>query len=178
MKDADYDVQPDNARQIFDAFASVVLQLQDQYNGNAPIELSFCPIGYPENAAIVAKHGLDFSRLPAVQVNAVYPDGSRRVYFLKTGLGGIEFTPETARPYVEALLYDRKSKEVPLICKVLPPLCEVGVWFWLAAFAYSAYRTTQAHNVGKAVWGGATLLSGEAFVKRGGIDHIKKMISK
>jgi len=178
QSDRTYEDQPKNVQAIHDAFASVVIDIQQAFNSSAPLELDICPITYNENAVIIAKHHLDPSRLPAAQVTALYPDGSRRQYFLKSGLGGIDFTAETVRPYVEALLYNRVSTPLPIICKIFPPACNVGVWLWLAMVLYAGYRTTQAKNVGKAVWGGATLLAGEAFVKRGGIDQIKSMISK
>lgn len=178
LADKVYEDQPPAAQAMHNAFANVVIDIQQQHGSLAPIELEFCPLDYNENAVIVAKQGLDISRLPAAQVAAIYPDGSRRRYFLKSGIGGIEFTPETLRPYVEALLYNRVAEPQPIICKVFPPACEVGIWLWLAAMGYAAYRTSQAQNVGKVAWGGLTLLAGEAFVKRGGIDHIKNMISK
>lgn len=175
LKDTDYDAQPDEAKKIFDSFASVVMKLQQMHNGNAPIELDFCPMAYDENVAIVTREGLDLSRLPAVQVNALYPDGSRRRYFLKSGLGGIDFTPETVAPYVTTLLYNRTSSPKPIICELFPPLCSVGAWFWLAATIYAGYKATQARNVGKVAWGGAALLSGQAFVAGGGIEELKKL---
>lgn len=178
LADKTYEDQPPAAQAIHDAFANVVIELQQQFNSQAPIELDFCPMSYDENAVIVAKQGLDLSRLPAVQVQAEYPDGTRRRYFLKSGLGGIDFTAETVRPYVEALLYNYQAEPQPIICKIIPPLCEVGMWFWLAATVYAGYRTSQARNVGKVAWGGITLLVGEAFVKRGGIAQLQKIIQK
>ncbi len=177
LPDKAYEDQSPEAQKIFDAFAAVVLEVQAKYGSKAPIELDFCPLAYDENAVIVAQQGLDLSRLPAAQVTAEYPDGTRRRYFLKTGIGGITFTPATVRPYVDALLYNKQAAPKPIICEIIPPACELGVWFWLAALAYTGYRTTQARNVGKVLWGGAALLTGEAFVKRGGLEQIKSLIS-
>ena len=173
QSDTDYDFQPAEARKIDDAFAAVVLDLQQKHNNKAPIELSFCPMTYNENAVIIAKNNLDPSRLPAVQVGAMYPDGVRRVYFLKSGLGGIQFTPDTVRPYVEALLYNRVAAPQPLLCKIFPPLCELGGWVWLALAAGATYKTTQARNVGKVAWGVGAAALWQGWAARGGIQQIK-----
>lgn len=172
----EYEDQTPQAKGIFDSFANVVIDIQQRHNSMAPIELDFCPMSLDVNAVIIAKHHLDISRLPAVQVMALYPDGSKRSYFLKTGLGGIDFTSDVVRPYVEALLYNRISEQKPIICKILPPACSIGAWLWLALAGYAAYRTTQARNVGKVAWGGVAMLAGEAFVKGGGIEQIKSMV--
>lgn len=173
-----YDDQSPAAQAMFDVFAQNVIAIQELHSDRAPIELDFCPMAYNENAVIVAKQHLDPSRLPAAQVTALYPDGTRRQYFLKTGLGGIDFTAASVKPYITALLYDRRNAPLPIICKILPPLCNLGMWFWLAATIYAGYRTTQARNVGKVAWGGVALLSGEAFVKGGGITQIQNMIKR
>ena len=178
LLDKTYEDQPPIAQRIHDAFANVVIELQQLHGTKAPIELDFCPMSIDDNVAIITRQNLDISRLPAAQVTALYPDGSRRQYFLKSGVGGIDFTPEVVAPYVSALLYNRVATPQPIICKMLPPLCEVGMWFWLAATLYAGYRTSQARNVGKVAWGGVTLLAGEAFVKRGGIENIKSLLKK
>lgn len=176
QNDADYDFQPEAVQKIDDAFAAVVIDLQQRHGNKAPIELSFCPITYNENAVIIAKNNLDPSRLPAVQVAAMYPDGMRRLYFLKSGLGGISFTPETVRPYVEALLYNRVSAPMPVLCKVFPPLCEMGGWFWLALALAATYKTTQARNVGKVAWGVGAAALWQGWYQRGGVEQVKKAI--
>ena len=178
LLDKAYEDQPKAVQEMHDAFANVVISLQQQHNSAAPIDLDICPMTYDENVAIITKQHLDLSRLPAAQITALYPDGSRRQYFLKSGLGGINFTETIVAPYVKALLYNSISESQPIICKIIPPLCQVGVWLWLATAIYATYRTTQARNVGKVVWGGAALLAGEAFVKGGGIETIKDLVSK
>lgn len=172
LKDATYDDQPAEVRAAFDAFAEPVIEIQQQFNSSAPIEVSLCPVGYTENLQIIERNHLDLSRLPAVQVAAQYPDGSSRVYFLKTGPGGIDFTPEVVKPYITTLLFNRTATQQPIICKVFPPACNIGGWLWLAAMAYGTYRTSQARNVGKVVWGGVTLLAAEAFAKGGGLKQL------
>lgn len=175
MQNIEYDAQPAQARKIFDAFAEVVIRLREIHGASARIELDFCPMSFDNNVAIISREGLDLSRLPAVQVRAEYADGTSRRYFLQGD--EIEYTPEVVQPYVTALLYNRTAQPVPIICQVFPPACSVGVWLWLAAGLYGAYRTTQARNVGKVVWGGVTLMAGDAFLKGGGVDEIKKTLN-
>lgn len=178
LKDATYDDQPADVRAMYDAFAAPVIDIQNQHNSAAPVSLDICPISYNENLQIIEKQGLDLSRLPAAQVAAQYPDGSTRVYFLKSGLGAINFTAETVKPYIETLLYNRTAQEKPIICKIFPPACEIGGWLWLGLAVYGVYRTTQARNIGKVLWGSASLLAVDAFVKGGGVDMLKKTLGK
>lgn len=175
LADKEYQDQPPAAQAAFDAFAAPVIQLQQLHNGKAPIEVEFCPLTYDENVLIVNRNGLDYSRLPAAQIYAEYPDGSAKYYFLKSGLGGIDFVPEATAPYIKALLYNLgPSKEPPILCKLVPPLCNLGGYAWLALTVFCTYRASQARNIGKAAWGAAALASGEAFVKRGGLEMLKK----
>ena len=170
--DKAYEDQSPAAKQMHDAFANVVIDLQQKHNNKAPIDLELCPMTYNENAVIIAKQHLDPSRLPAAQVAALYPDGTRRAYFLKTGVGGIQFTPETLRPYVEALLYNRASTPQPILCKIVPPLCELGGWIWLALAVGATYKATQARNVGKVAWGVGAAALWQGWYARGGVKQL------
>lgn len=176
LHDKTYEDQPADEKAMFDAFARVVIEIQEKHGSTAPIDLNFCPLTMNENAVIVAKQGLDISRLPAAQVWATYPDGNNRLFFLKTGLGGIDFTPEVLRPYVESLLYNRAAQEQSLICKIIPPLCDLGGWVWLGLALGASYKSTQARNIGKIAWGIGAAALWQGWASRGGLDQVKEAV--
>jgi hypothetical protein len=174
------DVQnwPSDARAAWEAFGGAIMKLRQKHGASVPVEMYVCPVNIPENAVIIANNGLDPSLLPAVQVWAEYPDGTGASYFLSKNLSerftGIKWTTSDVQPYVDALLYRAKPADIPIICKIVPPLCNVGGWVWLALAIGATAKASSAKGVGRAAWGTGAALLWQGWYKRGGLDQIKQ----
>lgn len=169
---------PADVRAAWNALGNAIVKLRQRHGSGLPVEMYVCPIDLPENAVIIANNGLDPSLLPAVQVWAEYPDGTGSSYFLSKKLSerftGINWTTSEVQPYIEALLYRSKPSDVPLICKIVPPLCNVGGWVWLALAIGATAKASSAKGVGRAAWGTGAALLWQGWYKRGGLEQIKQ----
>lgn len=173
---------PSQEQYLFQMFGNAIVSLRQQLGNSLPVYLDFCPVaGNQNNLIVLEENGGSPLNLPAVQLYAKYPDGTASQYFLKKGITDINSdTPlvdePKARAYVEALLYRAAPVPETLLCKIIPPLCALGWYAWLGAALYTTYRTTQARNVGKYVWGGAAALTWNEFIQRGGLKELGKKV--
>lgn len=169
---------PSDARAAWEAFGGAIMKLRQKHGPSVPVEMYVCPVNIPENAVIIANNGLDPSLLPAVQVFAEYADGTGASYFLSKKLSerftGIKWTTADVQPYVDALLYRAKPADIPLICKIVPPLCNVGGWVWLALAIGATAKASSAKGVGRAAWGTGAALLWQGWYKRGGLEQVKQ----
>lgn len=165
---------PEEERRIWQAFAPVLVQLRAKHGDGVPVFMDFCPLTNPQNQLVVAEHGIP--ELPAVQVFARYSDGTIAQYILTKDFGdkftGVNWTTGDVRPFVEAVLYRRRSAEPSLLCRIFPPLCNLGKWAWLAAATYTTYQTSRARNVGQIAWGTAAGFTWNEFFRRGGFQDL------
>lgn len=111
------------------------------------------------------------NRYPAIRVWAEYPDGNQAWYNLNQGVLPETYSGEEIAEYVTGLL-DGDFGQSSIVCKIFPPLCSLGGWVWLAAAAYTSYRAIDSQQAGKIAWGGAALLSWDAFFAGGGFKKL------
>jgi hypothetical protein len=141
------------------------------------MDVNICAYDYGQNDVIAERAKL--YTLPGILVTATYPDGSRGQYALRKELNekffGINWKATDVYPYYEAL-YLQQSGQPSLLCKIFPPLCQIGAYAWLAAAAVSTYKAVeQKKNAPLAtVWGAGALLSFNEFQSKGGFDLIFK----
>lgn len=170
---------PAEEQRLYQMFGNAIVELQKLHGNYVPVFLDFCPTNNPDNVAVLEQNGGSVLNLPAVQIYAVYNDDTGGQYFLKKGItGSVDVNESKALAYVQALLYRLSPTPDPLLCKILPPLCSLGWYFWIGAAAYTTYRTTQARNVGKYLWGAAALLTWQGFIARGGLKELSSKIKK
>lgn len=170
---------PKELATAWNAFANAIISLRKIHGANVPVYMYLCPVTQPANADIAIQNGIDFSLLPAVQIWAEYPDGTAAKYFLSKNLSerftGINWKQEDVLPYVKALLYRSKPAETSLICKILPPLCELGGWAWFALAAGTTYKAYNGKNeFSRAAWGTAAFLVWKEFASRGGFMQLQQ----
>lgn len=169
---ADY---PADERAMYNAFAPVVAELRQKHGQNLPVYLEMCPLSIGQNQLIASQLGItDF---PGVQVFATYADGSTARYALtkdvQDKLTGVNWTPDDVRGYVEAVLYQREPSDTSILCKIFPPLCNLGGFVWLALAGYSTFRLANAQTTTqKALWGTAAGLTWQSFFAGGGFKKL------
>ncbi len=173
---------PHQEQYLYYTFYNILVDLV-KLHGDIPVVLDFCPVAGTSNLQVLEQNGGSPLNLPAVQLWAEYADGTASQYFLKKSLTDINsdapiLDDKKALAYVQALLYRLSPTTQPILCKILPPLCSLGWYFWLGAAAYTTYRTTQARNVGKYVWGAAALLTWQGFIARGGLKELASKLTK
>ncbi len=168
--------------------ASAYIAMQDAFNmavgqyGAFQYENNVCPWDWGTNNAVVAEHGLFV--LPGAVITADYPDGSKKQYvlgkdFVDKLTGGI-WTAQKLYPYIKTLLLNSQpsDNQQTVLCKLLPPLCSVGGWVWLALAAGATLKASSSKGVGKAAWtAGAGLLWLEWY-QRGGLEQLKSIVKK
>jgi len=173
---------PAQEQYLYQMFGNAIVELRKLHGPSVPVFLDFCPVaGNSDNLIVLEQNGGSILNLPAVQIYAKYNDGTSGQYFLKKGITDQgSATPlvdeNKALAYMQALLYRLSPTPETLLCKLFPPLCSLGWYFWAAAGAYSVYRTTQARNVGKIVWGAASALTINEFIQRGGLKELGKKV--
>lgn len=166
---------PADEKAAFNAFAGVVTDLRKKHGNDIPVFLDYCPLTNTQNQVIASNLGItDF---PAVQIFARFSDGSTAQYAVTKDLGdkftGINWDKKDVAPYVEALLYQRKPAEASILCKIFPPLCNLGAWVWLAGAAYSTLEFAKARSdSGRIAWGAAAGLTWQSFFASGGFNGI------
>ncbi|MEZ4925581.1 MAG: hypothetical protein R3A50_04845 [Saprospiraceae bacterium] len=165
----------------------VFMAVQDAFNmlrqkhGAVNYTLNVCPVDYVNNMAVTQQNGLYL--LPAALVEATYPDGTKKRYALGKDLDdklfGSNWSAESVYPYLSILLLNtpvgQEESSDSLLCRLFPALCNVGGFVWLGLALGATYKTTQARNVGKAIWGGASVLLWKEYYDRGGFDQIKDL---
>lgn len=159
---------PADEQRIFQAFGDIITELRAKHGNDLPVYLEFCPLTDTTNQGIVSFWG--FSALPAVQVIAKYPNGQIAQYGLSKDFGdkftGVNWTADDLRPYVEAVLYQREPANASWLCKIFPPLCNLGGWVWLASALYSTWKFAEAKDqAGKIVYGTAAGLTWQSFLR-------------
>lgn len=172
---------PADVRAMWEAFGSVITKLRSRHGNSVPVEMYICPTTIAENAVIVAQNRLDPSLLPAANLYAEYPDGTGGQYFLSMSLSerftGIQWTAAEVEPYVKALLYRSKPSESSLLCKLLPPLCNVGGWIWLAAAAAATLKASNSSGkTAQFVWGAGAFVLWKEWADRGGVQQLKETV--
>lgn len=152
-----------------------------QKNGAFDYVLEVCPLDYSNNTAVVHQNGLYV--MPAAIIAASYPDGTKKRYALGKDLDdkffGSNWKPADIYPYIRILLLNETvgpKSDKSFLCQIFPPLCSVGGWVWLGLALAATYKTTQARNVGKLVWGAGAALLWKEYVDRGGIDQLKETL--
>lgn len=172
---------PADDRKMYDAISLAASNVAKEAGGSAPIVVQYCYIYGANNQAVALAAGIDpIFDTPAAYMWARYPGGATAYYVIKRDLKdktlGVDWTPEEMQPYIAALAFRTKPAPDTLLCKIFPPLCSLGWYVWAAAAGYSIYRTTQARNVGKIVWGAAAVLTSNEFIQRGGLKELQKKI--
>lgn len=172
--------------QLTPSEASAYMAMQDAFNravsqnGAFLYENNVCPWDWGTNNSVMAEHGLFV--FPTAVITAEYPDGSKKQYvlgkdFVDKITGGI-WKSNNLYPYIKTLLLNLPPSEnqQSLVCKLLPPLCSVGGWVWLALAAGATLKASGSKGVGKAAWtGGAALLWWEWY-QRGGLTQLKSTV--
>lgn len=146
-------------------------------HGGVPVEYGFCPLTIADNQLIVSGEGINPNDLPAIQIYANYPDGTGGYYWIKKGLmdkTGVTWTPETVLPFLSALLYRSKSGPQSIVCQVLPVLCSVPSWLWLAAAGFATFEAATSRGVRQIAYGAGAGLAWQEFFNRGGFESLKK----
>lgn len=111
-------------------------------------------------------------RFPAVRVWAQYADGKQAWYNLNQGVLPTTYTGQQIADYITGL-YNGDFGKSSILCQILPPLCSIGGWLWLAGAVLSAYKFTQAQTDGqKLLWGAATGLTAQSFFAGGGFKKL------
>lgn len=187
VKDAEGQITDVLFENLTEEEARVYVAVQDAFNlarvkyGNFHYVLNLCPLDYADNTAVTHQAGLYL--LPAAIIEATYPQGNKKRYALGKDLDdklfGANWKPESVYPYLRILLLNedvgQPSKE-SFLCDLFPPLCSVGGWVWLSLALAATYKTTQAQNVGKVLWGGASAVLWKEYIDRGGLDHLKSTL--
>ena len=172
---------PDDEKSMWNALAQVITELRNEHGDEVPVNMDFCFLTDTTNQLIIANAGV--SELPAVQIFTRYPDGTNREYIITKDIDdklfGVNWTPANVRPYLQNSLYQWAGGEQSLLCKFIPPLCELGMWSWLAATGFLAYKTFDSTGKSqKVVYGFGAALCAEAFYRKGGIDQLKEKFFK
>lgn len=165
---------PVDEQTIFQAFGQVITELRARHGDDVPVYLEFCSLTNANNQLIASQLGItDF---PGVQVFATYPDGKIAKYGLVKDLGdkftGINWTADDVRPYVEAVLYQRKPSSPSILCQIFPPLCDLGAYIWIVAAAYTTFRAVASEKGARIAWGAAAGLSWQSFFAAGGFKKL------
>ncbi len=121
---------------------------------------------------------------PFVAVAANYPNGAQKV-FVKKSVSNIKNliraawlgeTGGTGEANPGGSEDGWGSGEGSWLCNLLPPLCQVGFWPWLAVCVFTTYRTAEANSkFGKALWGAGAVFSWQTFFARGGHKQLMNM---
>ena len=159
----------------FNAFAGVIVEMRKRHGANVPVTLDFCPLTDPQNQLVISQQGVDPNTLPAAQVWAWYEDGKTMQYFLSKGALSPAWTSESVKPYVTALLYRSKPSQQSLICKILPIVCDLPVWLWLAVAGFTTFEAAAGgKGVRQIAYAAGAGLAWQEFFKRGGFNALKK----
>lgn len=162
----------DNERAAYNG----ALLARDKLSAPIPVSVWICPQDYDVNPQQLQKQNINF--LPAILITAYYPEGTQRQYVLFNNvLQNHSWSQDEVYKHLKAL-YDAKfgSGNQSIVCKIFPPLCNVGAYLWLAAAGVSIYKTAeQKKNPAlQTAWGAASILCLEAFMKGGGFEKIFK----
>lgn len=172
---------------LTDREASAYIAMQDAFNkavgqyGAFQYENNLCPWDYSNNNAVVAEHGLFV--LPAAVITADYPDGSKKQYvlgkeFIDKLTGGI-WTAQKLYPYIKTLLLNTQpseNKQITILCKLIPPLCEVGGWVWFGLALGATMKANNSKSIGKGLWTTGAALLWYEWYQRGGFTQLKNTI--
>lgn len=147
-------------------------------HGNIPVEYGFCPLTITDNQVIVSAEGIDPSDLPAIQLYATYADGTGAYYWIKKGLAdklNVSWTKDTVLPALSALLYRSKPSQKSIICQVLPIVCDLPVWLWLAVAGFATFEAAAGgKGIRQIAYAAGAGLAWQEFFKRGGFNALKK----
>lgn len=134
-----------------------------------------CPRDYNNNVVPIEQQGFGLN-LPAILITGYYPGGDGKQYALRNDVGGGKnWSRSDIGRYINALYTGKtEGSNESLICKIFPPLCNIGAYLWLAAAGVSAYKTAEMKGrpALQTIWGAATLLSIDAFLKGGGLQKL------
>lgn len=142
-------------------------------------EINICPWDLDNNNSVTAKLGL--FNFPAMVIVATYPDETRKMIPLGKEINekffGINWKASDIYPYYEALyLQNFKTGDgtTSVLCKIFPPLCEIGAYAWFALAAVSTYKavTSKDHPAQQVAWGATGLLAFEELYSKGGLEAI------
>jgi len=143
--------------------------------GDVKINTWICPYDYENNIQIINQQGFNAlpARLPGVLMTAYYPSGTQRQYAIKNN-PITSWTQDEVYRYLKALYLQEFGTGQSIVCKMLPVLCDVGAYAWLAAAAVCTYKTLEQKNNPnlQIAWGAGALLSVDAFVKGGGLKKV------
>lgn len=147
----------------------------------ATINWVLCPWDYDVNVVTTEQLGLGMN-FPAIQIIGYYDGYTQRQYVLKNYPGGTRtFDKQDIYNHIRAL-YENEfgDGQQSIICKILPPLCNLGAYVWLGIVGVCAYKTMEVHSKPlKLLWGTGAVLAFESFAAGNkGKEIIDKVMGK
>lgn len=143
-----------------------------QWRGNVPLDLLWADKNKANNIVWINQN--DISAFPSIKINAVYPDGSNKGFWLNTDVLDLKnYTVADIVSRLNALQKDKEAAQSSWLCELFPPLCSVGAYVWLGVVGFATYQAIRNKNT-RVVWGAAALLAGNEFLQRGGLQSIQK----
>jgi len=172
-----------NIDQLSDREAGAFMAMQDAFNmavsknGAFKYQNQVCPWDWSDNNAVMAQNGL--FTFPSAIITAVYPDGRQKQYvlgkeFIDKLTGGI-WSADRIYPYIRILLLDitpQQNDDSTLICKLLPPLCNMASWVWFALAAGATIKASNKSGAAQLAWGAGAALLWKEWIGRGGLSTV------
>jgi len=172
-----------NIDQLSDREAGAFMAMQDAFNmavsknGAFKYQNQVCPWDWSDNNAVMAQNGL--FTFPSAIITAVYPDGRQKQYvlgkeFIDKLTGGI-WSADRIYPYIRILLLDitpKQNDDSTLICKLLPPLCNLASWAWFALAVGATLKASNKSGASQLAWGAGAALLWKEWIGRGGLSTV------
>lgn len=113
-----------------------------------------------------------FSHYPGLRIWAKYPDGKQAWYNLnETILDAREYSADDIFQRIKALIEGDFGHQ-PLLCRLFPPLCQVGGYIWLAGAVITTYQAINTKGIPQVVNGAAAALCWNEFFGKGGFKNL------
>lgn len=171
------DVEREGWRQLDNALETLKSQLGHPFTSITTMRF-FPVISDQQNAAWVNQNTPGgTNKLPVLSIEATYPDGSKARYVIYPGLiVGNPWRESDLLPYLKSLLYQSKPGEQSIICTLVPALCNLPGWVWLAAAVYATKETFDADGrpVAQLFYGATAFMAWETLSKKGGLKSVLK----
>lgn len=108
-------------------------------------------------------------QFPAVRIYAEYPDGTQAYKDFQPLYPGANVDLEQLPTYLSAFVTKSFGSGANWLCKILPPLCSLGKYAWLAIGVATTYKATTTKKGAQLAWGAASVLVWQQYVQRSGI---------
>jgi hypothetical protein len=171
------DVERDGWRELDNALETLKSQLGSSFTSIATMRF-FPVISDQQNAAWVNQNTPGgTNKLPVLSIEATYSDGSKARYIIYPGLiSGAPWSEAALLPYFKVLLYQSKPGKQSIICTLVPSLCNLPSWVWLAAAVYATKETFDADGrpLAQLFYGATAFMAWETVGKKGGLKNVLK----